>query len=639
MPVRFDNGGSMEALSTTALVERPKDVSVPSTLSGHAATIWHDAFMSAYSGTCAKQKDKDACAARIAWSAVKNGYKKNSDGEWVKKAEDPAMNEIDTGASENGNLPVAIEPDRPVLPTPQNLTRAEAQTWDMAYMQAIKAECAQSDSPEACAARKAWDAVKAMGEEADLDEETPTEGEMAEEDAAAQPEAEVEGDITVSEDEAPEEEAEGETETGDDEEAEAADGQDGEQPQQDGEQAPPGDESAQPEGEVPDLATVMGKVSSGEELDDTDKKVLSAAIDAVKEGEADQEKIGALDAIMSKVSNGQSLSEEEQKMLSVALSALKQKSMVERKDYSAEKRREFAKKGWALSDGSFPIADCGDVGDAVRSFGRNKGSDKRVKQHIMKRARALGCTEKIPAEWKGSTIKSMAAEGGDMVKRTEYSKREKAALIAAGRALPDGRMPIISKSDVSDALEAVRNVKAADPEVVRHIIIRAGSLGALELLPDEWLNKGTAIGLSKVPEGWVKRTVERAVRTIEDRDWLATVGETTKVTRPSYISSQNWTKLPAVERSARAEYLRRFIRRMYDQAVDDMKAMGWQAEPMKGRPHEMQFKRWLKTDEGPLLQRAILIRKVGSTDWKVREVGRGASLSSAIKTLPDEVRP
>jgi len=62
----------------------PGSVTVPSTLSGNAASIWRSAFLAAYK----EHKGSDEIAAKIAWSAVKNKYKKNEKGEWVTKEAD-----------------------------------------------------------------------------------------------------------------------------------------------------------------------------------------------------------------------------------------------------------------------------------------------------------------------------------------------------------------------------------------------------------------------------------------------------------------------------------------------------------------------------------------------------------------------
>lgn len=53
----------------------------------HAKEIWVKAFNNAYENTCeGTQKEKDECAARIAWAAVKKVYRKGADGKWVPKA-------------------------------------------------------------------------------------------------------------------------------------------------------------------------------------------------------------------------------------------------------------------------------------------------------------------------------------------------------------------------------------------------------------------------------------------------------------------------------------------------------------------------------------------------------------------------
>lgn len=66
------------------------------------------------------------------------------------------------------------------------------------------------------------------------------------------------------------------------------------------------------------------------------------------------------------------------------------------KDYPAAERRRMAKDGRALSDGSFPIKDCADAEDAIRSQGRADPSKRnRVRAHIRRRVRSLGCSGSI----------------------------------------------------------------------------------------------------------------------------------------------------------------------------------------------------------------------------------------------------
>jgi hypothetical protein len=71
------------------------------------------------------------------------------------------------------------------------------------------------------------------------------------------------------------------------------------------------------------------------------------------------------------------------------------------KDYPAETRRRMARSGAALPDGSFPIADCKDASDAIRSIGRAApGKRDRARAHIRKRVRSLGCSGPIYENWK-----------------------------------------------------------------------------------------------------------------------------------------------------------------------------------------------------------------------------------------------
>jgi len=73
-------------------------------------------------------------------------------------------------------------------------------------------------------------------------------------------------------------------------------------------------------------------------------------------------------------------------------------SIEEKRFYTRAKRMEYAKRGWALPDGSFPIRDVGDLRNAIQAYGLGKDQGK-AKRHIMKRARALGRMDEIPESW------------------------------------------------------------------------------------------------------------------------------------------------------------------------------------------------------------------------------------------------
>jgi|TARA_R100000935_G_C2807782_1_gene153535 hypothetical protein len=63
--------------------------------------------------------------------------------------------------------------------------------------------------------------------------------------------------------------------------------------------------------------------------------------------------------------------------------------------YSDEQRMELADKGFALSDGSYPIKNLQDLKNAIMAYGRAKDQAKTAK-FIVKRAKALGAEDLIP---------------------------------------------------------------------------------------------------------------------------------------------------------------------------------------------------------------------------------------------------
>lgn len=70
------------------------------------------------------------------------------------------------------------------------------------------------------------------------------------------------------------------------------------------------------------------------------------------------------------------------------------------RDFSADKRKDLAKQGKALPDGSFPIENVQDLANAIRAVGRaGEGKRAQVIAHIKKRAAALGASNKLPDKW------------------------------------------------------------------------------------------------------------------------------------------------------------------------------------------------------------------------------------------------
>lgn len=71
-----------------------------------------------------------------------------------------------------------------------------------------------------------------------------------------------------------------------------------------------------------------------------------------------------------------------------------------KREFDAEQRDRLAGTGAAMPDGSFPIANVGDLKNAVEAFGRAKDPEK-AKAHIISRAKSLGETKLLPEDWVG----------------------------------------------------------------------------------------------------------------------------------------------------------------------------------------------------------------------------------------------
>ena len=70
--------------------------------------------------------------------------------------------------------------------------------------------------------------------------------------------------------------------------------------------------------------------------------------------------------------------------------------------YDTQQRQDAAAKGQAMRTGAFPIKTMADMHNAIMAVGRAKGGaagQAAVRRFIMKRAKALGGMDQIPASW------------------------------------------------------------------------------------------------------------------------------------------------------------------------------------------------------------------------------------------------
>jgi len=78
----------------------------------------------------------------------------------------------------------------------------------------------------------------------------------------------------------------------------------------------------------------------------------------------------------------------------------------EKREFSTTTRERMAEAGTAMPDGSFPIANANDLRNAIQSVGRAKNYNA-AKEHIIRRARALGMIDMLPEDWKPGVRKTM----------------------------------------------------------------------------------------------------------------------------------------------------------------------------------------------------------------------------------------
>jgi hypothetical protein len=69
-----------------------------------------------------------------------------------------------------------------------------------------------------------------------------------------------------------------------------------------------------------------------------------------------------------------------------------------KRDFSADQRRDAASSGAAMSDGSFPVKNGEDLGNAIHLAGHAKNPGA-ARAHIRRRAAALGMSSRIPDTW------------------------------------------------------------------------------------------------------------------------------------------------------------------------------------------------------------------------------------------------
>lgn len=165
----------------------------------------------------------------------------------------------------------------------------------------------------------------------------------------------------------------------------------------------------------------------------------------------------------------------------------KESDGVEFKDYTKEQRDEMAKKGEAMPDGSFPIADCEDLKNAIQSIGRAK-DQAAAKKHINKRAKALACDVEFPDGWAAEEPGDTGVAGDErtagIVGSGSLSKSEdprtQALVARVQELLREGAVAVSIKHDlnpeVSARLAALEPTPEDDEETAMQKMLEANEI-------------------------------------------------------------------------------------------------------------------------------------------------------------------
>lgn len=172
----------------------------------------------------------------------------------------------------------------------------------------------------------------------------------------------------------------------------------------------------------------------------------------------------------------------------------------ERKDYSQAEREALAKKGEALPDGSFPIANVADLHNAIQAVGRASDSAK-AKAFIIKRAKALGATSELPEDWRSAVEdlehRETLAErlSGGLVEHRSFGeiseiREENGKLVFRGYASLTGVPYPVGRFEETIAPGAFKRTLGEDPDVsllINHdgLPIARTKAGTLRLAEDE----------------------------------------------------------------------------------------------------------------------------------------------------------
>jgi hypothetical protein len=180
--------------------------------------------------------------------------------------------------------------------------------------------------------------------------------------------------------------------------------------------------------------------------------------------------------------------------------------------YTAEQERQMLSDGHALKDDngnpSYPIGDKADLDDAIRAVGRGGADHDSIRAYIIRRAKELGASDAIPANWNADG--SLAAKS--------YSGKpghDPAALAQGVDAALDEALALLVGVDQSTLPEPVAQALG---------LLNAAAMGIDELLdvmgvddPDDDDEEEDAATGNAAPSGDAAKTVDADVLALKYR--------------------------------------------------------------------------------------------------------------------------
>lgn len=123
----------------------------------------------------------------------------------------------------------------------------------------------------------------------------------------------------------------------------------------------------------------------------------------------------------------------------------------ERAKYTADQIKTMVKSGAAMSDGGYPIGDKQDLQNAIHAVGRGGTDHNTIRQHIIKRAKALGASDMIPDTWNTD---------GSMTGMNSHTEGPSEELAVTGPSEELATTPTLDASSLAERRRYARQIMA-----------------------------------------------------------------------------------------------------------------------------------------------------------------------------------